>query len=140
MATQPGLSRLLLEALRALDAEIVSALQDRGAGGLTPGQAYAMLHIDRAGTRLTELAGRAQVSKQAMMQVVDDLATLGLVRRAPDLADARAKVVKLTARGLRERAQARRALVSVEAASRRFLGDRRYEALRGMLTDLASAE
>ncbi|MBA3728497.1 MAG: MarR family transcriptional regulator, partial [Actinobacteria bacterium] len=107
MATQPGLSRLLLEALRALDAEIVSALQDRGAGGLTPGQAYAMLHIDRAGTRLTELAGRAQVSKQAMMQVVDDLATLGLVRREPDPADARAKVVKLTARGLRERAQAR---------------------------------
>lgn len=97
-----------------------------------------MLLIDRSGTRLTELAQRAQVSKQAMMQLVDDLESLGSVRRARDPSDARAKMVRLTAKGLRQRAEARRAVRSVEARTRRNLGQRRYEALRAALTELAS--
>src|SRR5947199_9008720 len=76
-----GLSRLLLEAFRAVDAEVGSALEDRGAPGLSPGHAAAMLLVDRRGTRLTELAGRAGITKQAMMQVLDDLESEGYVRR-----------------------------------------------------------
>ncbi|TMK76109.1 MAG: MarR family transcriptional regulator [Actinobacteria bacterium] len=99
-----------------------------------------MLFIDRSGTRLGELASRAQVTKQAMMQLVDELAELGLVRRVPDATDARAKVVKLTARGLRERAEARRAIAAVEARARRRVGRRRIDALKLALVELASEE
>ncbi len=138
--TEPGLSRLLLDAFRAVDLEIDSALADRGAPEITPGQAGALLHIDRAGTRLTELALRAQISKQAMMQVVDDLQSQGYVRRTPDPSDARAKIVRLTAKGLKQRAEARRVVSAVEARAKRHLGDRRYEALRIALAQLVSAE
>jgi DNA-binding MarR family transcriptional regulator len=135
-----GLSRLLLEAFRAVDAEVGSALEDRGAPGLSPGHAAAMLLVDRRGTRLTELAARAGITKQAMMQVLDDLESEGYVRRQPDPRDARAKVVKLTAKGVRGRAEARRAISAVDARVRRHLGGRRYDALREALESLAIPE
>ncbi len=136
----PGLARLLLDAYRTVDAEVAAALEDRGVPGLTAGHAAALLQVDRSGTRLTELARRAGITKQAMMQAVDDLQSRGLVRRVPDPADARAKIVRLTARGLRARAEARRAVSGVEARVRRRLGERRHEALRATLEDLVADE
>ena len=135
----PTLARMLLEAFRALDGETGTSLQDRGID-LTPGTARAILFVDRTGTRLTDLAQRAVMSKQAMMQVVDDLEARGLVRRVPDPTDSRAKLVRLTAKGLRQRAEARRAVASVELRARRALGDRRYEALRAALVELSASE
>ncbi|HEY1331576.1 MAG TPA: MarR family transcriptional regulator [Actinomycetota bacterium] len=130
------LSRMLLESYRSVEEETVAALADRGELGLSPSQAAALLLVDRSGTRLTELAARAQITKQAMMQVVDDLETAGSVRRVPDPTDARAKVVRLTARGLRQRAEARKAISAVEARTRRRLGARRYDTLRETLVAL----
>jgi DNA-binding MarR family transcriptional regulator len=137
---QSNLSRMLLEAYRALEGETQRALADRGIGGLRPSYAWTLLLVDRSGSRLSELARRAGVTRQAMMQAVDDLATLGCVRRTPDEVDGRAKLVRLTARGRRDRAEARRALAAVEGGSRRLLGDRRYDALRVALEDLIAQE
>ena len=99
-----------------------------------------MLLVDRRGTRLTELAARAGITKQAMMQVLDDLESEGFVRRQPDPRDARAKVVKLTAKGVRGRAEARKAISAVDARVRRHLGGRRYDAMREALESLAMPE
>jgi len=136
---QYSVSHLLQEAFRQLDQEITPALEDR-ASELTPSQARALLLVDRAGTRLTELARRAGVTKQAMMQMVDDLQEAGFVRRTPDPADARAKAVRLTSRGVRQRALARQAVQMVESRIRRGLGPRRYAALRSALEDLTVRE
>jgi DNA-binding MarR family transcriptional regulator len=134
------LSHLLLDAFRSLDREITTALEDRGAGELRPSQAVALLQVERTGTRLSELAQRAGITKQAMMQLVDDLQEMGCVRRVPDPQDSRAKIVRLTARGLRLRASARKAIQSVESRIRRRLGGRRYEGLRGLLVELKEVE
>jgi DNA-binding MarR family transcriptional regulator len=134
------LSHLLLEAFRSLDREIEAALGDRGAGELRPSQAVALLLVDRTGTRLSELAQRAGITKQAMMQLVDDLQEKGCVRRVPDTEDARAKMVRLTAKGLRLRASSRKAIQAVESRIRRRLGSRRYEAFRALLTEVSETE
>lgn len=132
--SEPDLGRLLLEAHRALGAELVSTLAERGYPDARPGHAALFMHIDRrSGTRLTELARRARMTKQGMMLVVDDLEQRGYVRRVPDPEDARAKVVRLTARGRRFVGEARRVAAAVEARARRELGDRRYETLRDAL-------
>jgi len=136
---QYSVSHLLQEAFRRLDQEITPALEDR-ASELTPSQARALLLVDRTGTRLTELARRAGVTKQAMMQMVDDLEEGGFVRRTPDPEDARAKAVRLTARGVRQRALARQAVQMAESRIRRELGPRRYAALRSALEDLTVRE
>jgi DNA-binding MarR family transcriptional regulator len=137
---EADLSHLLLEAFRTLDREIEAALEDRGVGELRPSQATALLLVDRTGTRLSEIAQRAGITKQAMMQLVDGLQAMGCVRRVPDPEDARAKVVRLTAKGLRHRASSRKAIQAVESRIRRRLGGRRHEALRALLADLSEAE
>lgn len=136
----PSLSRLLLEAHRAVDGEIEAGLLDRGIGGLSPGQAATLLMVERTGIRLVDLAAKAGVSKQAMMQAVDGLQALGFVRRTADPSDGRAKTVRLTARGMRARAEARRAIAAVESRARRRLGDRRLDGLRAALEEVASEE
>ena len=138
MSEHQQLSRMLLEAFRALDAEVVAALEARGASDLGPRHAAAMLLVERAGNRLTDLADRSGITKQAMMQVVDDLEAMGYVRRSPDPADARAKIVSLTPRGQKERAEAAKAVGSVEAKLKRRLGAGRYDALKATLATLTS--
>jgi DNA-binding MarR family transcriptional regulator len=138
---EPHLGRLLQEAQRALADELLQNLAERGYTDVRAGHAAVFMHIDRrAGTRLTELARRARMTKQGMMLLVDDLEERGYVRRVPDEEDGRAKVVRLTARGRRYVAEARRAVNAVEARARRLLGDRRYEGLRTALEDLIGAE
>jgi DNA-binding MarR family transcriptional regulator len=135
------LPRLLLEAHRALAAELDASLEERGYPDLRPGHASVFLLVDRrSGTRLTELARRARMTKQGMMLTVDDLEERGYVRRVPDPNDARAKLVRLTAHGRRCAAECRRAIVALEQRTRRELGDRRYEAFRDALELVVSGE
>lgn len=135
------LARLLLAGHRALAVELVEALEERGYSDVRAGQAVVFLHIDRrSGTRLTELARRARMTKQGMMLAVDALESRGYVRRVPDQDDGRAKVVRLTAHGRRCAAEARRAAAAVESRARRRLGARRYELVREALEELAGPE
>jgi DNA-binding MarR family transcriptional regulator len=136
---EPDLARLLLEGHRVLSSELVAALDERGWPDLRAGHAAVFLNVDRrSGTRLTELARRARMTKQGMMLIVDDLEGRGYVRRVPDPDDARAKVVRLTARGRRCVADCRRAVQALEARTRRTLGDRRYDTLREAVEDLVA--
>ena len=73
------------------------------------------------------------------MLIVDDLESHGYVRRVEDENDGRAKVVRLTAKGRRVAAEARRAAAAIESRARRQLGSRRYEVLRESLEELVDA-
>jgi DNA-binding MarR family transcriptional regulator len=55
-------------------------------------------HVDHPphGTRITELAERAQMTKQSMGQLVADMERLAFVERIPDPLDGRATLVRLT--------------------------------------------
>ena len=138
---EPDLARLLLEAHRSLADEWVASMDERGYPSVRAGHAVIALTIDRrAGTRLTELAERARMTKQGMMLLVDDLESRGFVRRVADPEDARAKIVRLTTKGRTYVAESRRALQAVEGRARRGLGDRRYEQVRVALEWLAGEE
>src|ERR687897_1726580 len=114
--TGSDLARGLLRAHGTLAADLVVELEERGWPDLRASQAALILNVDRrAGTRLTELARRAGVTKQAMMVVVDELEVRGFVRRTPDPEDGRAKVVRLTARGRTLAAECRRAVAAIDA-------------------------
>jgi DNA-binding MarR family transcriptional regulator len=143
MATMPEvpLSRLLLEAHRSLGGELLTGLSERGYDDVRPGHAALFMTIDRrTGTRLTELARRAHMTKQGMMLLVDELEGRGYVRRVADPEDGRAKLVRLTARGRNYVAEARRAMAAVESRARRQLGWRRYQGFRAALEELAGEE
>jgi DNA-binding MarR family transcriptional regulator len=57
-------------------------------------------HLALEGSRLTDLARAAGMSKQAMGDLVDQCTAWGLVQREPDLSDARARRVVFTPVGL----------------------------------------
>ena len=138
---EPDLARLLLEAHRSLAVEWVANMEERGYPNVRAGHAVIAITIDRrSGTRLTELATRARMTKQGMMLLVDDLEGRGFVRRVPDPDDARAKIVRLTTKGRTYVAESRRALQAIESRTRRDLGDRRYEQIRAALEWMAGAE
>ena len=135
------LARLLLEAHRSLGGELLEGLSERGYPDVRPGHAALFMNMDRrTGTRLTELARRARMTKQGMMLLVDDLESRGYVRRVPDPEDGRAKLVRLTARGRNYVGEARRVMAAVESRARRQLGFRRYHAFRTALEELLGEE
>ncbi|HEX6844490.1 MAG TPA: helix-turn-helix domain-containing protein [Actinomycetota bacterium] len=132
------LPRLLLEARRVLAADLDADLEERGYPDLRPGHAALFLSIDRrSGSRITDLAEEARLTKQGMMALVDDLELRGYVRRVPDPTDARAKLVRLTARGRRAAAECRRAVQSLDQRTRRRLGES-YDVLLEVLDELAA--
>lgn len=74
-------------------------LRERGHIGLQPSHQVIFASLGPDGARLTDLAERAAMTKQAMGQLIDDLERLGYVERVPDPADGRAKIVRLTRAG-----------------------------------------
>lgn len=138
---EPDLARLLLAAHRSLADEWVASMAERGYPGARAGHAVIALTIDRrTGTRLTDLAERARMTKQGMMLLVDDLEARGFVRRVADPEDARAKIVRLTTKGRTYVAESRRVLQAVEGRVRRAWGDRRYQQTRAVLEWLVGEE
>jgi DNA-binding MarR family transcriptional regulator len=136
--TMADITRLLLEARRELASALDADLAERGYPDLRPGHAALFLAVDRrSGSRITDLADQSRLTKQAMMAMVDDLEERGYVRRVPDPADARAKLVRLTAHGRRAAAECRRAIQALEQRTRRALGDRTYDVLLDALEVLS---
>ena len=79
-------------------------------------------HLALEGSRLTELAERAGMSKQAMGDLVDQCEAWGLVTREPDPRDARARLVRFTAAGLAWLQAFRDAVAQAEAEFRVEVG------------------
>lgn len=108
---QTHLGRLLGDALRRFDGRVLAlmahnidvplALSNLAARAQV-GAAHIHItrHLALEGSRLTDLAARAGMSKQAMGDLVNQCEAWNLVRREPDPLDARARRVCFTATGL----------------------------------------
>ena len=90
---------LLREAFRALNDLALARLAAEGHEEVRPAHAAVFQYLDADGTTVSTLAGRAQMTKQAMAELVRHLETHGYVVRIPDPADRRAKRVTPTDRG-----------------------------------------
>lgn len=94
-----------------------------------------MAHVTFEGIRLTELAEKAGITKQAMSELVVDLERLGYLVRTADPHDRRAKLITFTDKGRAAVREAMRAFEEMESA----LGERSLRSLRrSLLTILAT--
>src|SRR3712207_843072 len=121
---------------RAMESRVLEALARAGFDDFTLAQARVMQRIGPHGTRLTELAEAAQVTKQTASHLVDQLERTGYVRRTPDPTDARARLVRIAERGIAAQPVAAAVVAEVEAEWRAHLGERRWRQLREALTNL----
>lgn len=127
------LGRLLGHALRrfdervlylmAHDLDVPLALSNLAARAqVSAAHVHITRHLDLDGTRLTDLAQKAGMSKQAMGDLVDQCEAWDLVTREPDPRDARARVVRFTPTGLLWLAAFKDAVAQAEAEFRSEVG------------------
>ena len=118
---------------RTLVSATMARLTARGFDGLTPAFASLMPLLDATGMRPSVLAQRAGVTKQAASQLVQLLEARGYVEQVPDATDERAKVIRLTRRGVALRAACLEVRQELEAVARRTLGEARLSRLQADL-------
>ncbi len=75
------------------------------------------------GSRLTELAERAGLTKQAVGEAATELERLGYAERVPDPTDRRAKIIKLTPSGVEACLTGRRIFAEIEREWAEELGE-----------------
>ena len=133
MQAPPNTTALLGMAYQALGHRIVAAVNEAGFEQ-RPAHSAVFAHIDVSeGTRLTTLAARANITPQAIGELVDDLERLGYVTREPDQDDRRAKRIVLTDRGLAAVVAGQRAITDIERQLARRLGRGRLDELHAAL-------
>jgi DNA-binding MarR family transcriptional regulator len=79
--------------------ELIARLHAAGYTDMTAAQHVAFENLDPEGTRLSTLAQRAGMTRQAMTELVNALRRNGYLELRPDPSDGRARLVHLTSRG-----------------------------------------
>jgi len=133
--------RSLLQPLQHLAGDfrkrVRTGLRTRG-HRIQPAHASVIVHLRTEGSRLTALAQRAGMSKQAMGKLVDELEALGYVERLADPADGRAKLVRFRRPGLVFLADAGEIVAEIWKHYAAQIGERRLRRLRADLVDLVA--
>ena len=124
---------------RAIE-ELHARLGDEGYPDIRPGHGCVFRFIEGDGARLTQLAGRAGMTKQAVGEVVADLERLGYAERVPDPEDGRAKIIRLSARGWDAQAAALRIFADIERRWSRAVGDEPVAELRKTTEAILASE
>lgn len=115
---------------------VAEELARRGFADLRPALLTVGPHLRAEGTRITELAERTLLAKATVVHTVDELERLGYVRRVPDPADGRAKLVVPTERALAAERAGREAIAEIRAAWATMLGEDEMQALERSLRRL----
>jgi DNA-binding MarR family transcriptional regulator len=118
--------------LFAVQGELFRRLHDAGFDDIVPRHGAVLAYLRPEGVRATDLARLSGQLKQVVGVIVDDLEALGYVKRKPDPADRRAKLVVPTARGRRQMDAADSIMADIMNRHARNLGAVKF---RRFLTD-----
>ena len=88
--------------------------------------------------RLTELATHAGMTKQSVGEIVDDLVELGYVERIPDPQDRRAKLIRLTEKGVEAQRVGFGLIDEIESRWAERFGTGRVGELRELLEEVVA--
>jgi len=132
--------RLLKMATDQFADELGQKLAAVGLGDIRPGHGCVFGNIDpENGSRLTDLADRANMTKQSVGEVTSDLEQGGYLERVADPSDGRAKIIRLTAQGRNAYSIGRRLIDELEREWDERYGGEHIVALREAL-ELVTAD
>jgi DNA-binding MarR family transcriptional regulator len=132
---EPDLGILLFVAFRHMEQRAFDAVAAAG-HTITLAQGRVFRRVAEEGSRLTTLAGAADVTKQSAGVLVDGLVEAGYLERRPDPTDRRARLITITARGREVQAIGRAVIAEIEAEWLAHLGQDDVDNLRDILTRL----
>lgn len=134
-AKRSSWAQLLFKSARLLNDHAIHQLREKTGMPLRAAHTTLFPHIDLGGTRITTLAERLGVTKQAVSQLVNELEDMEVVERIADPNDGRAKLVRF-ARSNESLLEGAFALIAIESKIGEELGIERTEQLHTLLTDL----
>lgn len=137
-AKSASTAQLLFKCARLVNELALERLRLATGQALRPAHTALFPLIDLEGTRLTEIARRAGVSKQAVAPLVDELVAMGALEKVPDPSDGRARLLRF-ARGPDGRSGLLAGLAllgTLEAELQAALGGARWFALHDALSSL----
>src|SRR5262245_24130475 len=132
----PNLGLLLREPYRIANDQLHVRIAERGHPDVRAPHGNVLQYLDPDGTSVSELARRAQVTKQSMAELVAHLERHGCVERVPDPADRRAKLVRATEKGNEIFAIAREVIAEIDREWTELLGKRKMSQLARLLVEL----
>lgn len=133
------LGSLLRRPYERLQARVYARLAERGFADVRPAHSSLFRYILPAGSRVSDLAERAGMTKQSMAYLAQSLVDLGYAAITPDPQDGRAKLVRLTPRGEAVWQTLVDLSAEAEAEAARALGPARLDDLRKGLIALTAA-
>ncbi|MFT3996697.1 MAG: MarR family winged helix-turn-helix transcriptional regulator [Asticcacaulis sp.] len=135
----PTLGQLLRQPYERLQKEVYASLAAHGFPDIRPAHSSLFRYVAPEGSRVSDLADAAQMTKQSMAYLTADLENLGYVTVGPDPQDGRAKRVVLTERGLSVRSHLIGISLEFENRCAALIGEARIRDLRAILADLTQA-
>jgi DNA-binding MarR family transcriptional regulator len=124
----------------AFTGRVTERLREETGGKIRAAHSPIFIYIEDEGSTLTELAAKAQMTKPAMKELIDDLEASGYVVRRPDPRDARAKRIFTTDRGERVIERGRALIAEIEADWERQVGKRRLREVKTALRAILAFE
>lgn len=131
--------QLLVRLLGEFRRELLDEADARGYGDIRLAHLQITGNVGTKGIRLTALAARAQLSLAAVSELVNELQELGYLERRPDPADARAKLIFPTPRGLQLLREASAKVGQLEQLWGSYAGEERFEAALQTLQNVLDA-
>jgi DNA-binding MarR family transcriptional regulator len=135
-----ALTGLLSLAFDAMIAEFREEIEGSEFDDIRPTHACVFRYVRGSGLRLTEIAELADMTKQSVGEIVDDLVERDYVERIPDPADGRAKLICLTKRGEEAQEFGTGVFAAIEDRWAARHGADRIGTLREILEEIVAAE
>lgn len=132
------LGALLRIPFQAINERIARELEMAGYGDLRPAHFAVFQHLPADGARQTEIAERAQMTKQSMGALVEYLVSRGYLERSLDPDDGRARIIRRTDRGWDVDRIARASIGQLEDEWEQELGHERLREGVRFLRDLTA--
>jgi DNA-binding MarR family transcriptional regulator len=136
---EPLIGALLRFCWQAARTRIQRDLIAAGFGDISPAHLAVFQYPSPRGMRVTALAERAGMSRQAITYLIRELEAKGYLQRHPDPSDRRATLVQLTQRGEAAIRAIRDSVTRLEHDWEHELGSARFAEFRATLRTLAGA-
>ncbi|WP_217577632.1 MarR family winged helix-turn-helix transcriptional regulator [Mesorhizobium sp. GbtcB19] len=127
------LLRQLVRLFRLMNDETVARMQARGFERMQPSYPRLLGNLDTEGTRISGLARRMGITRQAVAQLVKEIEAAGFVERRADPEDGRGVIVAFTPKGRQGLATAVEVMAEIEAEYAGVLGQSGLDELKGHL-------
>ena len=119
-----------------LRANMESRLKEKGFGDISPSHGWIFYNTREEGSRITELAQMARITKQSMSALAAQLEAGGYVKKKADPVDKRAWLLILTAKGRKVKEAGQEINFQFEKKWEEKLGKKEYGLLRSLLSRL----